>query len=420
MNISIIFKTTAILLIGLMVSACTSDNEDHGSLILNERGDIELTAQTRAIADELSDFYVNITTDIVSQTNKSGNESDNVVMSPISIAMMLSMIANGCDENSSISIIDYLGVSDLNSLNNLCALLLDKLPESDNSTRLNLANSLWVNKSAERVLTDSYSLNLNQNYNAVIRFEDFNNSSLKKINDWCRSNTNNQITNMFDVLNPDCMAIFLNAMAFNATWVDGIFEAANTKRTAFHGMNHDSEVDMMEASKYLNTKFASDDDLIYFNIPFGNKAFSLSVIFPKDDAALSKKDLVLSKDRYEELIQKSSNRDVKISLPKLSVSFKSTLNDVLQTIARIPSNLNMVGFIPQISGDIMYQHSSTLTIDESGADATAISSGEIINSALIGNLPEGPVSVIVDQPFYFFINEYSTGACILSGRITNL
>ena len=33
---------------------------------------------------------------------------------------------------------------------------------------------------------------------------------------------------------------------------------------------------------------------------------------------------------------------------------------------------------------------------------------------------EDKVTVKIDRPFFFFINEYSTTACIVSGRIANI
>ena len=60
----------------------------------------------------------------------------------------------------------------------------------------------------------------------------------------------------------------------------------------------------------------------------------------------------------------------------------------------------------------------SFSIDETGAEAAAVTSEEFFNSVNIDK--DGFATVKVDSPFYFFITEWSTGACILSGRIANL
>ncbi|MCM1139590.1 MAG: hypothetical protein NC453_13550, partial [Muribaculum sp.] len=56
-------------------------------------------------------------------------------------------------------------------------------------------------------------------------------------------------------------------------------------------------------------------------------------------------------------------------------------------------------------------------IDEAGVEAAAATEITGWSSAMPG---AEPTFRMVDQPFYFFITEYSTGACLLSGRIADL
>ncbi len=61
--------------------------------------------------------------------------------------------------------------------------------------------------------------------------------------------------------------------------------------------------------------------------------------------------------------------------------------------------------------------STSISVDESGAVAASVTSGDI---PIIALPVEDKVTVKIDRPFFFFINEYSTAACIVSGRIANI
>lgn len=67
---------------------------------------------------------------------------------------------------------------------------------------------------------------------------------------------------------------------------------------------------------------------------------------------------------------------------------------------------------------ILYSQATSFKVDETGAEAAAITAGGNFATAT----PTEPevIEINVDHPFYFSINEYSTGACIISGRITQL
>ncbi|MEZ3551557.1 MAG: hypothetical protein K1W02_12690 [Muribaculaceae bacterium] len=66
------------------------------------------------------------------------------------------------------------------------------------------------------------------------------------------------------------------------------------------------------------------------------------------------------------------------------------------------------------------KQAASFSIDETGAEAAAVSSGELIDTSPGSIDPNHLYTVKVDRPFFFFINEFSSGACVLSGRISDL
>ena len=63
----------------------------------------------------------------------------------MSTAMSFAMAANGADEDMRDGYARYLGLRDMGGINDFCQVLLEKLPEADNTSQFNIVNSVWVN-----------------------------------------------------------------------------------------------------------------------------------------------------------------------------------------------------------------------------------------------------------------------------------
>lgn len=188
------------ILSGFLFSACSDDNDQSE---IETRRPIELSQQTRATAGDLLEFYVNFTIDMA----KSGDadiKNENIAVSPISAAMVFAMTANGIEGSNQKEYLEYLGTSDLNALNSLCASLISQLPEADKKVSLNLANSIWANKCFDNNLSQDYVSDMNLYFNAEIQNMDFMNdydNTLLSINNWCASKTGGIIETNFKNLN---------------------------------------------------------------------------------------------------------------------------------------------------------------------------------------------------------------------------
>ena len=64
---------------------------------------------------------------------------------------------NASDENIIKEYCKYLGVDDIESLNELSKVLLEKLPVADNTSSFSPENSIWVNSGYNLKLTNEFS-----------------------------------------------------------------------------------------------------------------------------------------------------------------------------------------------------------------------------------------------------------------------
>lgn len=400
--------------------ACTSQSDViDDELDRDEHTEIVLTGDTRSAADNLRDFYINYTLDAIKYVDSNDEIlSKNTVVSPLSASMVLAMLANGVDDEVKSEILEYLGVNDLNDLNGLSEILLSQLPTVDKRTEMKIANAIWVNKDYK--LNQDFSSLINLSYQGEINYADFNKGkeTANAINKWCSAKTNGLIPEMFDEIDPSSMAILLNAVFFKGKWRDETFLKENTKKEMFHGINGSKEVDMMHAS-HKSRLYNSDDSFEIFYLPFGNRSFSFIGIVPREGISVNEAIQLLTPGAIQDLQDNAVECDLAVDMPRFKAGNELSLDDIFKAggLDGIFSGLDVTMFEKETSGAIRFKQAANLEIDETGAKLAAVTSGEL---DLLAPIAGSKQYVRLDRPFFFFIRENSTGACLLSGRIADL
>lgn len=412
--LNIMGGTLAIFACSTLMSACGSSEEPAE----NTRLDVVLSESSRSASEEMKDFYLRFTADAIkSADNKNdGNKTGNVVVSPLSASMMLGMLANGVEHDAALQIGEYIGVSDLNSLNSLASDLMKNLPNVDRKSELSLSNSVWY--ADDLNLSTDFSSKVSKSFKAHIQAIDFTQpTAISSIRNWIKSATSGMVNigvNQANV-NPQTSALILNAIHFKGEWNKEIFNSDNTKKATFHGFSGDSQVDMMNGRSYVS--YAESENFMACRLYFGNNAFSILLLLPTDEAALNREMPDISEVEMDFLIKNMSNENIGIRLPKLSLKDNTNINNVMEIagISQITGGTDVTMFEPATRKSVFMQQESSFTINEKGAEIVSVSSAEILVGA-------APINGMLEfnRPFYFFLNENSTGTCILSGRITDL
>ncbi|MDE6144086.1 MAG: hypothetical protein K2F94_08440 [Muribaculaceae bacterium] len=405
------------------ITSCSSLEEDKIIPSGERHGpkQIELTQETRSTAQDLNDFYFRFTTDMTKHIDSESNGDKNVIVSPLSAAMTLGMVANGIDDTSKKAITDYLGTENIAALNSLCQTLLSELPVTDNLTNLMMANSFWLNHDMNISLEDNFASTIKVFYGSetgCLNFSSDPANSLNTINSWCYSNTNGLIPEYFKEIDPNIFAIALNAMYFNAPWDGSLFSADDTKSDIFQGAAGDSDILMMHMAE-KPTPYAANDTFEYFSLPLGNSTFHMRVILPKNGVSLSQATELIDGKLISLLKKESEYVTLTLDFPKFNTEESYSLSDMFDKIGLkyLSSESKLTMFNSETIGDVTFHQATSFNVDEKGAEMAAVSSGEIYDSAAVA---QKAVSVKADRPFFFFIEEFSTGACILSGRIADL
>ncbi len=388
----------------------------------NKRVDIELSARTRAVADNLRDYYVGFTTDAVRYVDNHPEEkkNPNVIVSPLSASILLGMVANGVEEEAMETICRYLGTDDLDGLNTLASQLLTELPAVDNETKLSLANAIWVNDKFH--LSSAFTSAMAATYDPAIEYGDFVNNGAGVKDDifkWCEKETNGLIRQLDLEIHPQTMAVLLNAMYFKGMWNRNPFDSKNTRKADFHGPGGTKSVDMMDSGE-IKAEYGWTKGFTAFRLYFGNGAYSYTVLLPGEGMTAEGSLAALTPEVMKE-IETMSPGTVILQMPKMKVERELSLSDVFDgtDMEVLNRSAHFTMFEPKQPGEMTIKQSATFSVDETGAEGAAVTFANFDYAAGPDYKPTVQ-TITVDRPFFFFINEVSTGACILSGRVAEV
>lgn len=206
---------------------------------------------------------------------------DSKVVSPVSVAYLMGLLANGANGSTQDEIMKALSMSgtSLATLNETYNAIIKTASHLDSQTQVNIANCVAANKQV--TLKSNYASTMQTLYNADVESMDFASSkALAKINGWCSKQTDGMIPKIVDQLDPNATAVLMNAVYFNGTWADK-FDKADTKTENFSGYTRDiKKVPMMhQESKFYYT---DNSDFAAVTLPYGNGTYSMTVILPAE------------------------------------------------------------------------------------------------------------------------------------------
>src|ERR1700724_2457174 len=140
----------------------------------------------------------------------------NVVLSPVSAALNLSMVLNGAAGQTRQEMLAALslGGSELGAINTANAQLIKVIRTPAKSVTLSVADSLWVDN-RRATLRPDYVKQTQASYDAEVADLDFSNpSAVTRINSWASKETHDRIPKVIDRVDPATLVLLLNAVYF--------------------------------------------------------------------------------------------------------------------------------------------------------------------------------------------------------------
>ncbi|MBD5182347.1 MAG: serpin family protein [Bacteroidales bacterium] len=395
--------------------ACTSDENDIKVEDVDEViTELSLTDSESRAAKELFEFDINFFKAVVAkeQTNS------NVVCSPTSAAILISLIANAADDELANDIYTALGSSNIADLNALSSKYLRALPNLDSDVKFASTNSVWYD--SRYTINPAFSSVAKKYYLADCFKRDIQSKKVEvvnEINEWAANETNGVIDRIIDDLPADVASILANALYFKGPWAVP-FETENTEEMAFYGKNGTSTVQMMfQTGKQFCISYK---EFAIVRKQIANNHYEAIFILPSDDI-----DSFIAESDFDKLLNHTGTppTECELHLPKFKYEPTSDLhlNDAFSSlgIKNLDKYAKTPMFVENVTANNELHQKVGIEFNESGAEGAAVSWGMWATGS--GDHGEPKVEVIkFDHPFVFFIREVSTGAVLFAGKISDL
>ena len=403
-----------ILLIILITAGCSSQNDPFISIPIDAKP-IQLKAGLEKRVNQDNEFAF----DLLKKTIISSGET-NVFVSPLSVSIALGMTWNGANGNTKTEMETALKMSGMSTtdINDYYKIMQSSLPSVDPTTKLSIANSLWYKTGF--VVKPGFLTANSDYFGAYIKEMDFSQGwAVDTVNNWCAKKTNNLIKKPLDKIPSDAVMYLVNAIYFKGIWRKH-FETKNTTEANFINESGNTvKVNMMYQKDTF--RYAQDEYAQYLDMPYGNNAFSMTVILPNEGKSTSDILNLLTSTYWDNLFLNMPSRNVEVYMPRFKNQNKFSLVDPLKSMGMNLAFSDNADFSNISNASLKISdviHDTYVEVTEEGTEAAAVTVVGIIATA-IQEPPPTPVFK-VNKPFIFVIRENSTGVILFEGKMGNV
>jgi serine protease inhibitor len=356
---------------------------------------------------------------LLRQTNKTAG-LDNVVLSPSSLAIALSMLQTGAAGKTRDEIANVLHTSRLTSEQQDAgwATLTDELAAAGKRARISVqsANSLWLQQNLP--MQPAFMTALARYFDAGTWQVDFQRNlpaAARAINAWVKTHTNGKITKLFDPgdIDPTTLLVLANAVYFKAAW-QYRFDPKETAPLPFHRADG-STVSAPFMTSHGGGQVASTPAYSAVQLPYAGGRFAALAVMPK------KQDLAsflsgLTVDGLARISNALAPQHIEVRLPRFTTTSYMRLNDTLKAMG-MPTAFGGSADFSAMSPKGMQVQSAVqrdyLRVDEKGTEAAAVTGISVTDAAV--TLPV----MSFDRPFLFLVRDTKTGTIMFAAQVQN-
>lgn len=341
------------------------------------------------------------------------------VISPVSVSYLMAMLANGANGQTKADIMKALQLEekDLDEMNALYKMMIQRCGNTDKGTTLNIANYFAMNKEVK--LEDAYTNKMKNIYNAGIESLDFTSQkTTAHINNWCKKNTNGMIPSIIDKVDANASAYIMNAIFFNGTWADK-FSKSQTKNENFRGYTRDiTMVPMMHKSDKL--LYWGNDMYTAVRIPYSNSSYTMTVMLPNEGVSIDEMLKTMEDADLTAWRQDAEQCIVDLKLPRFTTEADVTLNNIISELGAaniFNSNADFTNIAKSNMFVSQMFQKAKIEVSEEGTKAAAVTAAIMTMSALPTEEPKH-VTFHANRPFVYMITEANTNAIFFMGQYT--
>nr|WP_321355049.1 serpin family protein [uncultured Draconibacterium sp.] len=347
-------------------------------------------------------------------------ESDNIMVSPLSVSLALAMTYNGANGETKTAMEETLKVYGLSpdEINESYASLVAALKSLDPKVILEIANAIYYR---ENFSVEDDFVTTNQNYyDAEVEAIDFGSpQALNTINGWVADKTHDKIDKIIDNISGDHVMFLLNAIYFKGIW-QSEFEEDDTEDLAFY-LENGSTVQVPTMQKTESLPYYSNTLFRAVKLAYGAGNYNMFVFLPQEDNSVE--DIVneLNVDNWKNWMESFTDTvNIDLKLPRLKYKYEIKLNDVLTDmgmgVAFTPGIADFTGINKNGNLNIDYvKHKTFIEVNEKGTEAAAVT----IVAIELTSVGSHNMQFNVNRPFLYAITEKDTDAILFMGTVKN-
>lgn len=391
--------------LSLAFTGCTVSNPSNGS------GDNKI--DTPIISDKVSGEAITFKDEF--NILKFMPDDKNYMVSPFSLKMAMSLAANGANGITKDEILTAFGIDNLDSYNTAAKELIERY-EGTSSVKLNVANSIWLNKDVagkDIKFTDEYKKLVSEYYKGTAGEEDAKNIAMK-INSWVEKKTNNKIKNLLPEGDAKFLSVLVNTIYFKGEWAEQ-FEEYATKEEDFTDRNGKVEkTDFMHKTERY--RFYEDENMKMVRVPYKGGKTAMYLVLPTNG---DKMDIATALDNM-------NSYEVRLSFPKFKTEYSLSFKEILKHIGiekafeKWEAEFDEVMFEGVKEGENVYVddvlQKTFIEVDENGTEAAAATAVIMNEATSIGPGMEEIKEFKADRPFIYFIRDDVTHEVLFIGE----
>jgi serpin B len=356
----------------------------------------------------------------------------NLVVSPASVHLALSMALAGAGGDTAEQLAAVLGAGDEHAAYH--AAVGEQLarwndPERE-SYELAVANRLFAEQSY--TWREPFLELLAQTYGAPLDEQDFRAApepARHHINEWVEAATRGRIKNLLPEgsIHGQTRMVLTNAVYFFGDWLDA-FDPARTRDRTFYAPAGERDVPMMHRRGRF--AYAEAEGVQLLEMPYRGEELAMVVALPRERDGLPAIEAALDARALADALEGLRRREVNLVLPRFEIdppeplSLASALRRLGVTDAFTPHEADFSSMadpaenegLPLFLDEVF--HKAFVSVDEEGTEAAA-ATGAVIGVTSAPAEPPERIDFIADRPFLFLIRDRQTGLILFMGRLTD-
>ncbi len=379
-----------------------------------EKRELNLDKKSQELLEADNAFGLDLFAEVIQEAEA----GENVMISPLSVALALGMTLNGAETTTRDAMEEALKLQGFTQeeINQGYKAIIDQLLVLDPKVIMEIANSIWCREGY--YVREEFIATNQENFYAEIQSLDFNRTdAVDIINAWVSDKTHERIDEIIDQIPAEAVMYLINAIYFKGTWTYEFDPEETADKAFFPESGQSFQTPAMRQQSDLN--YFSNDQFQLLELPYGDKDFSMLVFLPAGQNTCADILAELDNENWNSWTRQLAETEVVVQLPKFTFETSLLLNDALSDMGMeiaFSDGADFTGINP--AGNLFISrvlHKTFIDVNEEGTEAAAVTAVEVSFTSVD---PDQPVHFIANRPFLFAIRENSTGSILFMGRLS--